>query len=365
MWTVCDIVYWGEWGCSMWAYGNKGERGREEERERERGSEWCASGQCDAVRYLRAKWGFSFPLQAPGLLHPSPARIHNFPDNGRVGSPLEPRAGSAAAAAAVSPSPSPQRRKERGEDLLSVSCAQRHACVIPCGDSRGEWGSCHQIPADAPTVIHWGLSRREKTFIRSSQSGGGGNRLFFKYLYWGGTPLKNRLSCLPQQWGECDYYSHSLTLTRSLLSVFKSAAAASQGMNFPVMKAPTCLTPNDPAAFWWKQKRAPSYASVFFVTRWRVFRLFCVRNINKKRAFVWILETQWGQLFPQKISSLVKWKCTLSHTQRRHTDAGAEVALLSNFQDQRYPLICSVSQSGPATESWGGFRVFTPEWIGA
>lgn len=58
-----------------------------------------------------------------------------------------------------------------------------------------------------------------------------------------------------------------------------------------------------------------------------------------------------GQLFPQKISSLVKWKCTLGHTQRRHTDAGAEVALLSNFQDQRNLLICSVSQSGPTSES--------------
>ena len=34
----------------------------------------------------------------------------------------------------------------------------------------GEWSSCHQIPADAPTVIHWRLSCREKTFIRSSQS---------------------------------------------------------------------------------------------------------------------------------------------------------------------------------------------------
>ncbi|CAK6970522.1 unnamed protein product [Scomber scombrus] len=65
-----------------------------------------------------------------------------------------------------------QTRNVKGgeEALISLPCAERHVCVNSYGDSGGEWSSCHQIPADAPTVIQRRLSYREKTFIRRSQS---------------------------------------------------------------------------------------------------------------------------------------------------------------------------------------------------
>lgn len=54
-----------------------------------------------------------------------------------------------------------------------------------------------------------------------------------------------------------------------------------------------------------------------------------------------------GATFPSENIQLGKMETHI----KPYTDAGAEVALLSNFLDQRNPLICSVSQSGPTTES--------------
>lgn len=125
----------------------------------------------------------------------------------------------------------PSAPEDEKKIVLSLPCAERHVCVISCGDSGGEWSSCHQIPADAPTVIHWRLSCREKTFIRSSQS----ERLgFFFYHQRKGSVVRCRLFHVNHNNGVSVIISPQADLPPSLPSAFPSAA--SQGLNFPVMR---------------------------------------------------------------------------------------------------------------------------------
>lgn len=113
-----------------------------------------------------------------------------------------------------------------------MPCAERHLCVNPGSDSRGEWSSSHQIPADAPTVIQRRLSYRENTFYTQQPI----PDIHF-YCQWKGSVVKCRLWFQPQQWGKCDYYHPTGCLSsRSLIPVIIPANAASQGMNFPVME---------------------------------------------------------------------------------------------------------------------------------
>lgn len=131
----------------------------------------------DAARYLLSKWGLSFP--SSGREPPPPSSSEPLSFTRRQQGVCRISIITIIICAGCNPEEllllhRPHTARGAG-DASTVPCAERHVCVNSHGDrGKGQWSSCHQIPADAPWVKHWRLwcretKKKKKPFIRSNQ----------------------------------------------------------------------------------------------------------------------------------------------------------------------------------------------------